>query len=273
MGLQTRERLNDGENLSDSPIRYIENEWAIIAAAKNGQTCSFELLIARYEQQILLQAMRITRNWQDAEDVRQQSILKAFTQLHSFQGKSSFSTWLFRIAVNEALMLLRKKRSSREVPTESSGEPNGEIKVSQILPSSPSADEYFLAQERKRSLYAALEQLTPALRSAIQLRELEERSTRETARILGISLSAVKSRVFQGRRRLRELLARDPRMRGVAGTPAARRSKRTIHNHSGNTSGNMHLRSGRKPVPHSHSLYPFPVGMLQAPQIPMEGGM
>lgn len=226
MEFEGREKPNGQESVIDSPVCLIEDEAEIIAAAQNSQIGSFELLIQRYEQKILLQALRITRNWQDAEDVRQQSILKAFTRLQSFQGKSSFATWLFRITVNEALMLLRKRGSCHEVPMENAYEPGEEISVPQTLRYNIAADEHCLAQERKRILYAALEQLTPAMRIAIQLRDLEERSLQEIALMLGISLSAVKTRVFRGRRRLCEVLHADPRARSVWGIPE-RQQKRS----------------------------------------------
>ncbi len=269
MGFQIRETPNDGETVSRIPVRAAEHESAIIAAAKDGQIGSFELLIQRYEQKILLRALRITRNWQDAEDVKQQSILKAFAQLHSFQGKSSFSTWLVRIAINEALMLLRKKHTCKEVPMENACEPDGEINP-QDLPHSPLPDEPYFAQERKRILYAALNQLTPAIRMAIQLREMEERSTRETARILGISIAATKSRVFHGRRRLRELLNCDPRMRGFWGRPVRRirDSKRP----KVTSRGNIKSRLRHQAVPPFHNLCPFPAGVPQTPRILLEGG-
>ncbi len=273
MGFQARENLNNAAKVSDAPVRFAENESAIIAAAKNGQIASFELLIARYEQKILLRAMRITRNWQDAEDVKQQCVLKAFTRLHSFQGKSSFSTWLVRIAINEALMLLRKKRNWHEVPMETACEPDGEVQAPQIIPSNQLPDELCLAEERKQLLDAALQELTPAMRMAIQLRELEERSTQETARILGISIGATKSRVFLGRRKLREVLNRNPRTRSMS----RRHLRRKIRNSKRariveNGYGGMQRDPLGKPLPHHEGPFPFPFGMrIENPNNSLEG--
>jgi RNA polymerase sigma-70 factor, ECF subfamily len=258
-GSTGREETSDRETVSHFPVSHIENESAIVAAAQTGQVASFELLIERYEAKIFLRALRITRNWQDAEDVKLQSILKAFTQLHSFQGRSSFSTWLVRIAINEALMLLRKKRTWHEFTIENTCEPDGEIKLSQTFRSTSFADESYLAEERKSILYATLKRLTPAMRMAIQLGEIGERSTRETARIRGISLSAAKSRVFQGRRRLRELLSRDPRVHGIGRTSTRRQVKRIKYAKSLNR-GNLGRRSRRQSVQHSYNSYSFPVG-------------
>jgi RNA polymerase sigma-70 factor (ECF subfamily) len=268
--LQTREQTSNEESVSHCPVGHIEDESAIVAAAQNGQMASFELLIERYEAKIFLRALRMTRNWEDAEDVKQQSILKAFTQLHSFQGRSSFSTWLVRIAINEALMLLRKKRNGHEFTIEEPCEPDGETKLSRTFRSSSFTDESYLAEERKNILHAALKQLTPAMRMAIQLREIEERSTRETARILGISLSAAKSRVFQGRRRLRELLSRDPRVQSIEGTPTHRRVSKTKYNKILNRGIIVHR---PRSVKHSYKSYSFPIGTPQTSQISLAGGM
>jgi len=264
MELEVREKSNQGDS-----VCHIEDEAAIIAAAKNGQTGSFELLIQRYERKILLQAMRITRNWQDAEDVRQQSVLKAFTRLHSFQGNSSFSTWLFRIAVNEALMLLRRKRSWHEVQVEDSDEMDVEMSIPHTLRYSVAADDHCLAQERKQILYAALKRLTPAMRVVIQLRDLEECSMREIARILGISVRAAKTRVFHGRRRLREVLNRDPRARSVWGRPA-RQQKRSIQQPRFAHQPHKSNRGERPEFPSCPSLYELSVRVhAETPQISM----
>jgi RNA polymerase sigma-70 factor (ECF subfamily) len=275
MELQIQQIPNDEQSAIQTSIRTLDNELAIIADAQNGQIGSFEILIKRYEQKILLRALRITRNWQDAEDVKQQSILKAFTQLHSFQGKSSFSTWLIRIAINQALMLLRKKRTWHEVPVENACEFDGEAKISKNVTEHPAStslpDESYVAEERKQILYVALAQLTPAMRMAIQLRELEERSTRETARILGISISAAKSRVFQGRRRLRQLLNRDPRALSIWISPDGGGYKDS--DQLRDKAAEIELRPRRKSVSHSQNIYPFAIGMPQAFQNPFDRGL
>jgi len=273
MGSRVRDNSNNAAKVSDFTVRFAENESPIIAAAKNGQIASFELLVEQYERMILLRAMRITRNWQDAEDVKQQSILKAFTKLHSFQGKSSFSTWLVRIAINEALMLLRKKRNWHEVSMETACEPDGEIKARQTLPGSPLPDELCLAEEREQILSAALQELAPAMRMAIQLRDLEERSTQETAQILGISIGATKSRVFKGRKKLREVLNRDPRTRSMWRTCTRRKMRNSKRARIVDSDYDcMERRPLRKTVPHREGPFPFPFGMrIENPSTSFEG--
>jgi RNA polymerase sigma-70 factor (ECF subfamily) len=178
----------------------------LVAAAESGRNQAFEVLVGRYHGRILRVVLRFTRNRADAEDVVQQSFQKAFVQLRQFHGDSSFSTWMTRIAINEALMWLRRKRARPEVAIEGVS-PVDESALPLDFPDhSPSPEESCLLRERERILFAAMNDLTPGMRTAIQLRELDELSTEETARRMGLSTGAVKARVFHGRRRLRERL-------------------------------------------------------------------
>jgi RNA polymerase sigma-70 factor (ECF subfamily) len=168
----------------------------------------------------------MTGNREDAEDVVQQSFQKAFIHLKKFEGESLFSTWLTRIAINEALMLLRRKRGSRELSIDDSIAGEEVLFALEIPDSGQSPEDNYSQRERQRILSAALNELPHRTRRAIQLRELDERSTKETARIMGISVGAVKARVFHGRRKLRERLKR---YFGTAWT-SGRDTSRTIGN-------------------------------------------
>jgi RNA polymerase sigma-70 factor, ECF subfamily len=182
------------------------NESVLVAAAKNGDARSFEVLMARHQQRILAVALRRTRVRQDAEDIMQQSFQKAFLHLHQFEGRSSFSTWLTRIAINEAQMLQRKSVGKREVSIDDLSE-NAETVIPLEIPDSaldPETD--YSQQEWRRMLSFAMNELPHRTRRAIQLRDLDERSTEETARIMGISVEAVKARIFHGRKKLRKRL-------------------------------------------------------------------
>jgi RNA polymerase sigma-70 factor (ECF subfamily) len=138
----------------------------------------------------------------------QQSFQKAFVHLQQFEGNSSFSTWLTRIAINEALQWLRKKRASLEVPIEASSA-NDETALPLDFPDlGPNPEDRCFQREREQILFAAMNKLTPAMRRAIELRELGELSTEETARVMGLSVQAVKGRAFHARRKLREMLKR-----------------------------------------------------------------
>lgn len=186
-----------------------EGEAALVVAAKRGDGDAFETLVERYQRRILAIAQRFTRIPEDAEDIVQQSLQKAFVHLHKFEGKSSFSTWLTRIAINEALMLLRRGRGLREVSiNDLTG--NEETTLRLEMPDSRAGPESaFLEGERNRILSEAMDKLTPGIRKAIEVRELGELSTKEAARVLGLSIEAVKGRVYQGRKRLHRVLKRE----------------------------------------------------------------
>jgi len=192
---------------SSSTDRLVtQQDAALVAGAKTGDARAFELLVQRHEGKIFSLAQRMTRNREDAEDVVQQSFQKAFIHLKKFQGESLFSTWLTRIAINEALMLLRRKRGSREVPIAESTTEDETALPLDVPDSGPNPEDSCLLREQKRILSAAVNELTPGMRKAIELRELGELSTGETAQVMGLSVGAVKARVFHGRRKLRKTL-------------------------------------------------------------------
>jgi RNA polymerase sigma-70 factor (ECF subfamily) len=179
-----------------------DSDGALVAAAKCGESFAFEKLVFRHERRVFAVAQRITHNREDAEDVVQESFHKAFRHLNDFQEKSRFSTWLTRIAMNEAFMLLRRRRGVLEVLPDS---PDDGVKpVSEaFVDQSPSPEESCLRRERAELLTQAINRLGPKIRRTILLRDIEERSAEETARILGTSINAVKARLFHGRRKLR----------------------------------------------------------------------
>jgi RNA polymerase sigma-70 factor (ECF subfamily) len=180
-------------------------ESPFLVAAKRGDSAAFELLCRQSADAVFHVARRITWNNEDAEEVVQESFQLAFIHLKSFKGDSRFSTWLTRIAINAALKKLRKKRHlyvSLNESAETKQPPSGPQVEGQHL----NPEQLYAQDERQRLLSAALNELTPGVRKAIKLRELDERSTEETARIMGISVGAVKARVFHGRKKLRAKL-------------------------------------------------------------------
>src|SRR5215469_3875622 len=182
------------------------DDTALVLAAKSGDPRAFEILVERHQRRVLAVVMRFSRIREDAEDIVQQSFQKAFVYLHRFEGKSKFSTWVTRIAINEALMWLRRKRGSPEIPIEESTTMDGTAPPLDLSDSDRSPEDNCLHEEQKRILSAAVKQLTPRTRKAIELRDLGELSTEETARILGLSIGAVKTRQFHARKQLRESL-------------------------------------------------------------------
>jgi len=182
-----------------------DSDAALVAATKCGETLAFEKLVLRYKRRVFALAQRITNNREDAEDVVQDSFHKAFLHLGKFQEKSQFSTWLTRIAMNEAFMLLRRRRGVLEVLPENTDDAP-ESASTPFVDQRPSPEESCWRRERSDLLTNAINQLGPKTRTAILLRNIEERSLVETAEILGTSIGVVKSRLFQGRRKLRETL-------------------------------------------------------------------
>jgi RNA polymerase sigma-70 factor (ECF subfamily) len=181
-------------------------EYAFLAAAKRGDSAAFETLCKQSASTVFHVARRMMRNNEDAEDVVQESFQQAFVHFKSFNGDSRFSTWLSRIAINAALMKLRKKRRLWDVSLDESAETEEPSSRIEVEDQGPNPEQLYAQKERQRILSEAMNELTPGMRKAIELRELDERSTEETARIMGISASAVKARVFHGRRILRERL-------------------------------------------------------------------
>lgn len=185
----------------------------LVATAKAGDEMSFQTLFKRHQTRIFALALRYTRIHEDAEDIVQQTFQKAFVHLPRFEGKSAFSTWLTRIAINESLMFLRRVRVLREIPIDDSSGDEGTERLTEPVDTALDPEEVFLVQERAQILTSALGRLKPATRQALELLELRELSTAETARHLGVSVGAVKARVFHGRRKLRRML------RGCMGLP------------------------------------------------------
>jgi RNA polymerase sigma-70 factor, ECF subfamily len=211
LDMEKRSRaLRQFVNAQRQNIAGLDEEATLVLAAKSGDGQAFEILIERYERRILAVARRFTRTREDAEDIVQQSFQKAFVHLHEFEGKSSFSTWLTRIAINEALVFLRKGRRGREVSIDDLRGNEETPLLPEMSDSHADPENAFLQGERIRILSAAMNKLTPGIRTAIELRELGELSTQEAARIMGLSVAAVKGRVFQGRRKLHEVLKHQP---------------------------------------------------------------
>ena len=179
-------------------------ERALLAAAKRGQTTAFGVLCEPYEKRLFHRMLQITRNREDAEDALQDAFLGAFVHIKSFDGRSSFSTWLTRIAINAALMKLRKNRASREIPMEGPMDPNEGWFRFEPADCQLDPEQLYAQQEQKLIVARAVSGLRPAIRKAVEIRQLQELSMKETAQTLGISVAAAKGRLFHGRVALRK---------------------------------------------------------------------
>jgi RNA polymerase sigma-70 factor, ECF subfamily len=190
------------------------DESALVAQAKAGDQNAFAELVNRYERKIYRLAKNITRNDEDAEDVLQDAFLKAYTHLDSFKGDSKFYTWIVRIAVNEALMRLRKRKTDRSVPLDEPVELGEETVQREIAVWEDNPEQQYSQEEWRRILDDAVDTLKPDFRTVFVLRDIEELSTEETAEALGISVPAVKSRLLRARLALRETLTRHFKRKG-----------------------------------------------------------
>lgn len=186
------------------------NEVISLSALQKGDRQEFAKLADLYSGPIYHLGLRFMGNEQDAEDVLQETFVKAFRAIHLFKGQSSLSTWLYRIATNEALMILRKRKPENqtlEIDKQDEDNDDGfhpvQIKDWCCLPEAE-----FLNEETKKTLNEAILELTPALRSVFLLRDVEGLSVRETAENLSISEMAVKTRLSRARFILREILSK-----------------------------------------------------------------
>jgi RNA polymerase sigma-70 factor (ECF subfamily) len=183
------------------------SEELLVSTAKAGDAHAFVELSKRHSNKILRRAYRVVKNWQDAEDVLQESLMRAFLHLKEFEERSSFSSWLTRIAINTALMKLRKKRGYIETPMEVFSDDRGFQYRWEPKDPAEGPEGHFSRREREELLAGAIEQLPPRLRQIIQMKLIEGRTGEEVSQTLGISLAAAKSRLARARTVLRISLA------------------------------------------------------------------
>ena len=190
------------------------DEQELVSRAQNGDNEAFAGLVERYQNRIYRLAKNITQNNEDAEDVLQEAFLKAYSHLDTFQRNAKFYTWIVRIAVNEALMKLRKRKSDRTVPLDEPVDTGEETVNREIAVWDDNPEQRYSHEEMKQILNEAVENLKPDFRAVFALRDIEELSTEETAEALGISVPAVKSRLLRARLALREKLTRKFKRKG-----------------------------------------------------------
>jgi RNA polymerase sigma factor (sigma-70 family) len=181
------------------------SEAILVEAAKSGNHSAFEELWARHSDTAFRSAYRILRNRDDAEDTLQDAWMKAFVHVKTFDGRSQFSTWLTRIAINSALMVLRRKRSHPETSIDGSGD--GETWEQWEVPDNRSnIEDLYLKKEAELKLKEAIESLRPPLRFVMEIQRVHYGSNKEIADAAGISLAALKSRLVRARALLRRSL-------------------------------------------------------------------
>lgn len=188
-------------HIAHAPVPVVET------VATESQNANFDSLMRHCNQRVYRLALRITRNHQDAEDARQETFLKAYRHLDQFEGRSRFTTWISRIAINEGLMNLRKRNDSRRVPLDEIAETaiEGDALVKLRRPiEDPEVS--FTRRQLRGALNGAIAALRPLYRDVFVLRTVEELSTSETAKTLGLTVSTVKTRLRRARIELRAYL-------------------------------------------------------------------
>ena len=198
------------------------NEDSLIRAGQRGDHEAMEMLFRRYHRPLFQTALRVLGNAEDAEDALQDGLLSAFRNLKRFEGRSQFSTWLTRIVINAALM---RRRSAKARPAVSLDETPREDELpasERFADDGPNPEQVFASTELREIISANLDELSPLLRTAFVLREVQGYSTGEAAKKLGVTENTLKARLWRARHQLAERLGRRLRriqddMRGANG--------------------------------------------------------
>src|SRR5579872_6906932 len=186
----------------------VPDETEVLSLAREGDVKAFSELVRRYEGKIFRLAQHITQNREDAEDVLQETFMKAYEHLDQFKGDAKFYTWIVRIAVNQALMKLRRRKTDKSVSLDEQIDTGEDTIVREIAAWDEDPEQQFTREELGSILDRAIQSLDPPYRSVFVLRDIEELSTEETAEALDLSVPAVKSRLLRARLQLREKLTR-----------------------------------------------------------------
>ena len=182
------------------------DETALVTQARQGDSEAFNGLAERYQRNIFRLAQNITQNREDAEDVLQETFLKAYEHLPEFHGDSKFYTWIVRIAVNEALMKLRKRKWDKTVWLDEPINTGEDSVAREIAVWEDNPEQRYSKEELHDILDKAVNGLAPPYRTVFVLRDMEGLSTEETAEALELSVPAVKSRLLRARLQLRDKL-------------------------------------------------------------------
>lgn len=200
------EMVNASSSSTSCAVAASLDDMALVHACREGDVNAFGQLVKRYDIKLFRIAQHITHNREDAEEAVQEAFLKAFRNLNAFQEKSQFSTWLFRITVNESLMKLRKLRQTREVSIVENLQDPTTSGPFEIADWAPNPEQLYGKLELRNILRDQLQELTPSLRVTFILRDIEGLSNEETAEVMELTTNAVKARLCRARLKLRQLL-------------------------------------------------------------------
>jgi RNA polymerase sigma-70 factor, ECF subfamily len=219
----------------------------LVAAARSGSAAAFAELTEIYTQRVYRKLLIITRNHEDAEDALQDTFLRAYKGLHAFEERASFYTWVTTIAINSALMILRRRRVRSEIPFDRKGETEEDFLGLEFKDTGPTPEHICVHRQRYARTLGSIGKLQPRLRQVIEMQMRESCSVREIAQALQISESAVKSRLRRARMRL------DP-------ARAARTSQHDAHGPASSiASGARFIGRKYRSIPSSNSCSPVPL--------------
>jgi RNA polymerase sigma-70 factor, ECF subfamily len=233
---------DDDVNRATGSTSYL-NDQHLVLAARSGCRSAFNELWNLHSQRVYRTVFNITKNRQDAEDALQDSFFRAFLSLETFEGRSSFYSWMTRIAINSALGMLRKRRCRPETSHNPTFQQEGDCRPMEVIDLAPDPEQMYDQHQRCARLMQAIERLPSSLQEAVQTRMTEECSVKEVASRLNISESAAKSRLYRARTRLGSssfgpLLGRGPRPQSPAPLKLFRdRFARAIEPHESKPSG------------------------------------
>jgi RNA polymerase sigma factor (sigma-70 family) len=205
--LQTEIAVESRLGQSAAPPLTIASDALLVTRAQNGEQLAYVELCARHHEMVFRTVLRITHNRDDAEEITQDSWMRAFTYIGSFDQRSAFSTWVTRIAINSALTMLRRRRTRRELSLDDPVDPDNRRAI-EVLEPSRNPEEHCLEMERVRLVRQAIKRLPSKLRMAIELRQSQNCSVNELAMLVGVSVPTMKSRLLRARRKLRESLSK-----------------------------------------------------------------
>jgi RNA polymerase sigma-70 factor (ECF subfamily) len=180
----------------------------LVHATQNGDVSAFEQLVKRYDRRLLRIAQGVTHNAEDAQDAVQEAFFKAFQNLAEFRAESQFSTWLIRITLNQALMKLRKQRTTKEVSLDEDFQADGSNLPTEVADWAPNPEQLYQASELREILLKVISEMRPILRAVFVLRDIEGLSIDQTAEVLNLKQTTVKARLWRGRLQLRKRLNR-----------------------------------------------------------------
>jgi RNA polymerase sigma factor (sigma-70 family) len=212
--LQTGIAVESGLGQSGHPLT-IASDALLVLSAQSGEHLAYVELCRRHREMVFRTVLRITQNRDDAEDVLQDSWMRAFTHIGAFDGRSAFSTWVTRIAINSALTMIRRRRKQREFSLDDPIDP-GNRRIAEMLEPSRNPEERYLETERLRLVRQAIKRLPSKLRTAIEIRQSHDGPMSELAMLAGVSVPTMKSRLVRARFRLREPLSKVLKGRSTA---------------------------------------------------------